>query len=61
MSTKFLFSLIQVISIVDALGSAFGKSGAETDGGVLVLNEKNFLMETIQKDWLLVEFYAPWW
>lgn len=39
--------------------SAFGK-GAETDGGVLVLNEKNLLLESLNRPWLLIEFYAPW-
>jgi hypothetical protein len=43
------------------LVSAFGSGGAERDGGVLVLNEKNMLMESMTRSWFLVEFYAPWW
>jgi len=42
------------------LVSAFGSGGAERDGGVLVLNEKNMLMESMTRSWFLVEFYAPW-
>jgi len=40
--------------------SAFGGKGAETDGGVLVLTDKNFLAESLNRPWFLVEFYAPW-
>ena len=56
MSCKLIILLISMVTFV----SAFGK-GAETDGGVLVLNEKNILMESLNRPWLLVEFYAPWW
>jgi len=57
MSSKLIISIIYIITFV----SAFGKSQAETDGGVLVLNEKNIFSEGLMRDWLLVEFYAPWW
>ena len=56
MSYKLIISLISMLTFV----SAFGK-GAETDGGVLVLNEKNLLLESLNRPWLLIEFYAPWW
>lgn len=34
---------------------------AEKEDGVLVLNEANFDEELAKHEYLLVEFYAPWW
>ena len=33
----------------------------EMEEGVLVLNDKNFDEVLAKHDYLLVEFYAPWW
>ena len=31
------------------------------DNGVLVLDDHNFEEAVAQNDYLLVQFYAPWW
>ena len=33
----------------------------EYDGSVLILNDENFDEAIAKHDYLLVEFYAPWW
>ena len=44
-----------------ALGFFTQVSAAEWDNGVLVLTDDNFDEELAKYDYLLVEFYAPWW
>jgi hypothetical protein len=34
---------------------------AETENGVLILTDQNFDEELAKHEYLLVEFYAPWW
>ena len=34
---------------------------AEVEEGVLILTDSNFDEEVAKHDYLLVEFYAPWW
>ena len=36
-------------------------TAVEKEDGVLVLNESNFDEELSKHEYLLVEFYAPWW
>ena len=40
---------------------AFVKADAEVEDNVIVLNDSNFDEEIKKYDYLLVEFYAPWW
>jgi hypothetical protein len=52
------------IFLVLALAAAVALSAvnaAEVDEGVLVLTDANFDEELVKYDYLLVEFYAPWW
>ena len=44
-----------------ALGLFNLATAAEFDNGVLVLTDDNFDEELAKYDYLLVEFYAPWW
>jgi len=50
------------ICLVLALALAFAAvQTAEVEEGVLVLTDNNFDEELAKYDFLLVEFYAPWW
>ncbi len=49
-----------VLALTAAL-ALIGVNAAEVDEGVLVLTDTNFDEELVKYDYLLVEFYAPWW
>ncbi len=44
-----------------AASLAYSANAAEVDEGVIVLTDANFDEELVKYDYLLVEFYAPWW
>lgn len=44
-----------------ALFAFSAAQAADVDEGVLVFTDNNFDEELSKHDFLLVEFYAPWW
>jgi hypothetical protein len=52
------------ICLVLALAAALAinaVNSADVEEGVIVLTDSNFDEELVKHDYLLVEFYAPWW
>ena len=54
---KVLFTALAFAATACSMVSA----NVTTEGGVLVLNDANFDEELKKHEFLLVEFYAPWW
>ena len=50
-----------VLALVAFLSISAVKAEAETEDDVLILTDDNFDEELAKHDFLLVEFYAPWW
>ena len=53
-SLLFLAAIAAVLGLIQA-------TEPEIDEGVIVLNDSNFNEVLSKNDYLLVEFYAPWW
>ena len=53
----------KMVLVLAALAAslAYSANAAEVDEGVIVLTDANFDEELVKYDYLLVEFYAPWW
>ena len=53
--------IFQYLALATLLSVSTVLADAEVDEGVLVLTDSNFDEELAKYDFLLVEFYAPWW
>ena len=53
--------IFQYLALATLLSVNTVQAEAEVDEGVLVLTDANFDEELAKNDFLLVEFYAPWW
>ena len=58
---KILFFALASFCLAAATDSHTMVSSPEIEEGVLVLTDKNFDEVLKRHDYLLVEFYAPWW
>lgn len=52
---------ICLVLALAALSAFSAVNATEVDEGVLILTDNNFDEELAKYDFLLVEFYAPWW
>lgn len=57
---KKISLVLAALTAVIAFSSGV-QASAEVDEGVLILTDANFDEELVKYDYLLVEFYAPWW